>query len=80
VARKDLWWLHEGNRALRLSDWKLVARRDGPWELYDLKHDRGEQRDLASKRPETVRELESLWKVREAEFNKLATSDQAAAK
>ena len=32
-----LWWLHEGNRALRVGDWKIVAAgKDSPWELYDL--------------------------------------------
>ena len=25
VTRDSLWWLHEGNRALRVGDWKIVA-------------------------------------------------------
>ena len=37
MTHDDLWWLHEGNRALRVGDWKIVAAgKDGPWELYDL--------------------------------------------
>ena len=33
-----IFWEHEGNRALRLGKWKLVARRPGPTncEIYDL--------------------------------------------
>ena len=44
MERECLWWLHEGNRAIRVGDWKLVssARPDGRWELYNLASDRGE--------------------------------------
>lgn len=28
VDRESLWWLHEGNRALRVGDWKIVAAGD----------------------------------------------------
>ncbi|HRE82964.1 MAG TPA: hypothetical protein PLN52_18105, partial [Opitutaceae bacterium] len=45
---ESLWWLHEGNRAIRVGDWKLVATADGPWELYDLARDRGESDNVAS--------------------------------
>src|SRR5262249_40445516 len=62
VARGSLWWLHEGNRALRVGDWKIVAAgKDSPWELYDLSSDRSETKDLAAARPEKVRELAALW-------------------
>ena len=27
IDRDLLWWLHEGNRAIRVGDWKLVAAR-----------------------------------------------------
>lgn len=29
-SRQGLWWLHEGNRALRAGDWKLVAAKGEP--------------------------------------------------
>jgi arylsulfatase len=61
VEREYLWWLHQGNRAIRVDDWKLVAERDGPWELYDLAADRMENHDLASRFPERVSELEQRW-------------------
>lgn len=62
IDRDLLWWLHEGNRAIRAGDWKLVAAKDDPWELYDLRSDRAESHDLARERPEKAQELEGLWK------------------
>ena len=45
VRHDAIWWAHEGNRAIRAGDWKLVAAgKDGPWELYDLATDRTETR------------------------------------
>ena len=44
---RPLFWEHEGNRAVRVGDWKLVAKgRNGPWELYNLKSDRSELKNL----------------------------------
>jgi arylsulfatase len=47
-------WEHEGNRALRDGDWKLVSRFPGDWELYDMKNDRLETHDQAAEMPEKV--------------------------
>jgi hypothetical protein len=48
VRHPSLWWLHEGNRAIRVGDWKLVAAKNDPWELYDLAQDRSETTNLAA--------------------------------
>jgi arylsulfatase len=73
VRRDSLWWLHEGNRALRVGDWKVVAAgKAGPWELYDLSSDRSETRDLAAARPEKVRELSAIWAREFEEYAALA--------
>jgi arylsulfatase len=64
INRSALYWEHEGNRAVRLGDWKLVAKGPaGKWELYDSKTDRIESTDLAAKHPEKVKELVGLWEV-----------------
>ncbi|QDT54962.1 Arylsulfatase [Caulifigura coniformis] len=61
---KPLYWEHEGNRAVRLGTWKVVAKgKEGPWELYDIEHDRVESRNLAGKHPERVKELAGYWDV-----------------
>lgn len=61
ISRESLWWLHEGNRAVSVGDWKLVAAKGEPWELYDLRTDRAEQVNLAARMPEMVKKLEQVW-------------------
>ena len=63
VKRDFLYFNHSNNRAIRVGDWKLVAAGlDGPWELYDLKTDRSEQKNLAARDPARVREMAARWK------------------
>jgi arylsulfatase len=56
---------HEGARGYRLGQWKIVwgKRQAEPphWELYDLAHDVGEERDLAASQPAKTAELAALW-------------------
>jgi arylsulfatase len=72
IARDSLWWLHEGHRAVRVGDWKLVAAKGEPWALYDLRTDRAEQHNLAAQLPEKVRELEQVWQRQTDDFTQLA--------
>jgi arylsulfatase A-like enzyme len=72
IARDTLWWLHEGNRAVRVGDWKLVAAAGEPWELYDLKTDRAEQHNLAAQMPDKAKELEAAWQRETDGFTELA--------
>lgn len=75
VDRDYLWWLHEGNRAIRVGNWKLVAAKDDPWALYDLAQDRTETRNLAAEMPARVAELAARWSSIRDEFTALATGD-----
>jgi arylsulfatase A-like enzyme len=54
-------WEHEGNRAVRVGDWKMVSMSRHPWELYDLNKDRLETHDLAQSMPEKLAEMESKY-------------------
>ena len=56
-----LFFEHEGYRAVRSANWKLVARQDGPWELYDIKVDRSERNNVASQFPERVLSMETEY-------------------
>jgi arylsulfatase len=72
IARDSLWWLHEEHRAIRVGDWKLVAAKGDPWELYDLKADRAEQHNLMVKLPEKAKELANAWQKQTDAFTALA--------
>lgn len=77
IARDSLWWLHEEHRAIRVGDWKLVAAKGDPWELYDLKTDRAEQHNLAAIMPDKVKELAAAWQTQTDAFTVLAQQDLA---
>lgn len=63
ATRDFLFFQHEGNRALRMGDWKLVSAREDndAWELFDLRTDRGETRNLAARHPGRVKTMQAEW-------------------
>jgi arylsulfatase len=61
IRTTPIFWEHEGNRAVRVGQWKLVARHQQSWELYDLEADRTEQQNLAKEHPEKVLEMSALY-------------------
>jgi arylsulfatase len=64
IEREGIYWEHEGNRAVRVGKWKLVAKSPGgKWELYDMEADRTELNDLAAKEPARVQELVGRWEA-----------------
>ena len=67
-----IWYYHEGNRALRVGNWKLVADKDAPWELFNLEEDRTESNNLAASFPDKVLEMENQWKVMLNEIREVA--------
>jgi len=69
-----LYWRLGAMMAIRQGDWKLVRMHEGPVradsitsddllaaELYNLKDDMGETRNLAAANPEKVRALAAAW-------------------
>jgi len=62
LGTRALFWEHEGNKAVREGDWKAVTKGPGEWELYNLRTDRTETRDIAAQHPEKARELATLWR------------------
>lgn len=59
------WEFHERGfaQAVRMGDWKAVRLgTKKPVELYDLKTDLGEQRDVAAQHPEVIAKVEAILK------------------
>jgi len=62
LEREAIYWEHEGNRAIRVGDWKLVAKGStGPWELYNISVDRSELHNLAEHDMDRVTRLSAMW-------------------
>ena len=61
TASRTLVWEHEGNRAVRRSNWKLVCKYPGDWELYGMVANRTETDDLAAQHPQVVAELSAIY-------------------
>lgn len=68
APRRDwfYWELHEGApiQAARFGDWKAVRPAPGkPIEIYDLKADLGETRDIAAERADLVARAETIFRT-----------------
>lgn len=64
IEREAIYWEHEGNRAIRVGDYKLVAKgANGKWELYNIALDRSEQNDLSLEKPFMAKKLAEMWQA-----------------
>ncbi len=71
IQRDLIFWEHEGNRAIRINNWKLVSKTtknkifteedEKAWELYDMDNDPSETKDLAAQNPQKVKEMAEKW-------------------
>ena len=71
IQREYIFWEHEGNRAIRVGNWKLVSKittnkkflpqDEQAWELYNLIIDPTETNNLILQFPEKGKELANLW-------------------
>ena len=73
----ELWFYHEGNRALRQGDWKIIhsnasssqglrksnaeTKDEVNWSLFNLADDRAEQQDLSDSQPERAAAMANRW-------------------
>ena len=61
ARERPIVWEHEGSRAVRQGQWKLVSAIGGGWELYDMERDRTELDDLYVRNRSKAQELEKLY-------------------
>jgi arylsulfatase len=57
----EIYWEHEGNRAVRQGRWKLVSQWQGKWELFDLVADRTEMNNLVESQAAKAEELSGKY-------------------
>ncbi|HJU63357.1 MAG TPA: arylsulfatase, partial [Candidatus Binatia bacterium] len=77
------WEFHEkgSKQAVRMGDWKAVRLEPGkPLELYNLKNDLAETKNVADKHPDVVEKIEAYLKTArtESERWRIKTPAQAA--
>jgi arylsulfatase A-like enzyme len=79
LANRAIFWEHEGNKAVRMGQYKLVSMyskdAEYSWELYDLEADRSETNDLIKEMPAKANELEIAWKKWADKANVLTWKD-----
>jgi len=63
IERDAIYWEHEGNRAVRRGQWKIVSKHPGAWELYDLQADRTELADKSADQPAIAAELKAAYQA-----------------
>ena len=65
IHKEPIFWEHEGNKAVRLGDYKLVQDWekgiDDNWELYNISKDRTEQNNLINLLPDKAKEMISMY-------------------
>ena len=59
--KRIFFWEHEGNKAVRQGDWKLVALNEEEWELYDISEDPFELNNVAENHFEIVDDLKLTY-------------------
>lgn len=71
ISRDFIFWEHEGNRAIKVGQWKLVSKTEtnkiftakdqNTWELYNMEKDPSETNNLASQFPLKVKAMALVW-------------------
>jgi arylsulfatase len=78
LGTRGIW--HDGWHAATMhppapSNWSRFD--EDVWELYNLREDRSQNRDLASEHPEKLEELKRLWAEEAAKYNGLPLDDRS---
>lgn len=60
-TERIMFWEHENGKAVRTADWRLTAHTDGGWQLFDMRNDYSETKNVAADHPEVVKELRRKW-------------------
>ena len=58
---KPIFWEHEGSRAMRDGEWKLVSEVGEGWELYNMNEDRTELNNLVEKEKDRLSKMRNSY-------------------
>lgn len=65
IHEEPIFWEHEGNKAVRLGNFKLVSKwnpdQEYSWELYDMETDGTEMHDLSQEMPDKVKKMSDMY-------------------
>lgn len=75
IERDTIYFHHQGNRALRVGNWKIVnegltetGTPKDRWALYDISQDRCEMQNLAAEKPALLADLMEKWQQCEDQY------------
>ena len=69
TPHESLFFQYVKHAAFRKGDWKIVRTDPGkPWELYNLRDDISESKDLSSELPEMVDKLNAAFLAKKQEI------------
>ena len=84
--KREQYYELEGQRAFYADGWRIATWRpegtawdEAPWQLFDLRTDFSEARDVAEERPAKVAELEARWWAAAGRYNVLPINDRRTA-
>ena len=79
IHEEPIFFEHQGNKAVRLGDYKLVCKwnpkNEEAWELYNIKEDRTETKDLSELQPVKFAELKQYFETWASENGVLPRSE-----
>lgn len=75
AVSRSIYIATPGASSLRLGDWKLIARKQGKQELFNITADPYEKNDLAAKEPEKLAELTKLVAAEQSRDNSVLPPD-----
>lgn len=68
---KSFYFDFRSHAALRMGDWKIVRERPSrPWQLFNLKNDERESRDLAAAQPAQLQKLQAEFRSWQTKLNR----------
>jgi arylsulfatase A-like enzyme len=78
LSPRTLFWQFNHRSAVRQGDWKLVRDTSAPDEisLFDLTRDLGEERNLANKHPQRVKEMLAAFEAWQEDVTSAGTAEQ----